>query len=243
MDVLLVSDDLPPGSVLPALGMLPFTIRVAASSAGSVPAVDGVDLVVVDARQDLTDARSMCQQLGAHGLGLRVLAVVAEGGLVAVGPEWGVGDIVLSSAGAAEVHARCRLLIGRRVSSPMAVAIRLGELTIEEDTYLVRLRDRPLELAYREFELLRFLALHPGRVFSRQQLLSEVWGFDFFGGTRTVDVHVRRLRAKFGTDHQGMIETVRGMGYRVVAASRASPRPDRRPRTVQDGDLSPATRW
>ena len=80
--------------------------------------------------------------------------------------------------------------------------ISLGELTIEEDTYTARLRGRPLELTYKEFELLKFLAQHPGRVFTREQLVTEVWGYDFFGGTRTVDVHVRRLRAKLGPEHE-----------------------------------------
>jgi DNA-binding response OmpR family regulator len=72
---------------------------------------------------------------------------------------------------------------------------------------------RSLDLTYKEFELLRFLAQHPGRVFTREQLLSEVWGYDYFGGTRTVDVHIRRLRAKLD-DLDALIGTVRNVGYR-----------------------------
>ena len=94
--------------------------------------------------------------------------------------------------------------------------IRAGELVIDETTYTARLRGRPLDLTYKEFELLKFLAQHPGRVFTRAQLLQEVWGYDYFGGTRTVDVHVRRLRAKLGTEHEPLIGTVRNVGYKFV---------------------------
>ena len=87
----------------------------------------------------------------------------------------------------------------------------LGELVIDEATYAARLRGRLLELTYKEFELLKYLAQHAGRVFTRAQLLQEVWGYDFFGGTRTVDVHVRRLRAKLGEALP--LQTIRGAGY------------------------------
>ena len=97
----------------------------------------------------------------------------------------------------------------------------LGELVIDEATYAARLRGRLLELTYKEFELLKYLAQHAGRVFTRAQLLQEVWGYDFFGGTRTVDVHVRRLRAKLGAEHEQMIGTVRNVGYKFVRPSRA----------------------
>ena len=73
-----------------------------------------------------------------------------------------------------------------------------------------------LDLTFKEFELLKFLAQHPGRVFTRAHLLQEVWGYDYFGGTRTVDVHVRRLRAKLGSEHEALIGTVRNVGYRFV---------------------------
>src|SRR6185437_15058021 len=94
--------------------------------------------------------------------------------------------------------------------------IKAGELTIDPDTYAARLKGRPLDLTYKEFELVKFLAQHPGRVFTRQQLVDEVWGMDYFGGTRTVDVHVRRLRAKLGPEHEHLIGTVRNVGYRFV---------------------------
>ena len=87
------------------------------------------------------------------------------------------------------------------------------------------MRGRVLDLTFKEFELLKFLAQHPGRVFTRAQLLQEVWGYDYFGGTRTVDVHVRRLRAKLGAEHEALIGTVRNVGYRfVVRAATPAPR-------------------
>ena len=101
--------------------------------------------------------------------------------------------------------------------------IRQGELVIDEATYTAKLHGRSLDLTFKEFELLKFLAQSPGRVFSRAQLLQEVWGYDYFGGTRTVDVHVRRLRMKLGSDFETLIGTVRNVGYRFeTEASRAS---------------------
>jgi DNA-binding response OmpR family regulator len=93
----------------------------------------------------------------------------------------------------------------------------LGGLRIDTDTYKVDANGRTLDLTFKEFELLRFLATHPGRVYTRPALLREVWGYDFYGGTRTVDVHVRRLRAKLGAEHEHLIETVRSVGYRARA--------------------------
>ena len=124
-------------------------------------------------------------------------------------------DVILAAAGPAEVEARLRLAVGRLTSATAAAGglIRGGELTIDPDTYAAKLKGRPLDLTYKEFQLLHFLATHPSRVFTREQLLSEVWGYDYFGGTRTVDVHVRRLRAKLG-DLESLIGTVRNVGYR-----------------------------
>jgi DNA-binding response OmpR family regulator len=92
--------------------------------------------------------------------------------------------------------------------------VRVGSLEVNLATYQVAVDGRPLDLTYLEYELLKFLVTHPGRVFSREALLSRVWGFDYYGGARTVDVHVRRVRAKLGTEHAGRIKTVRSVGYR-----------------------------
>ena len=99
---------------------------------------------------------------------------------------------------------------------PEAHIIRCGEVVVDEATYTAKLGGRRLDLTFKEFELLKYLAQHPGRVFTREQLLQEVWGYDYFGGTRTVDVHVRRLRAKLGPENETLIGTVRNVGYRFV---------------------------
>ena len=174
---------------------------------------------MVDARGDLAGARSTCRLLRTTGLTVPLFAVLTEGGLVALNAEWGVDDIVLTTAGPAEVEARLRLATGRNgneAADDEPGVVRAGELVIDPQTYSARIKGRPLDLTYKEFELLRFLAQHPGRVFTRDQLLREVWGYDYFGGTRTVDVHVRRLRAKLGAEHEALIGTVRQVGYKFV---------------------------
>ena len=107
-------------------------------------------------------------------------------------------------------------VLHRRSGATEDATVRLGPLTLDVDAYRVSLLGRPLDLTFKEFELLRFLAERPGRVFTRPALMREVWGYDFYGGTRTVDVHIRRLRAKLGPEHEGLIGTVRGVGYRAA---------------------------
>jgi DNA-binding response OmpR family regulator len=124
-------------------------------------------------------------------------------------------EVVLTSASATEIALRLAMLAERSGGLGEAV-LRLGPLGIDTETYRVTLGGRRLDLTYKEFELLRFLVAHPGRVHTRAALLHEVWGYDFYGGTRTVDVHVRRLRAKLGVEHEDLIETVRGVGYRAA---------------------------
>ena len=160
--------------------------------------------------------------LRATGTSVPLIAVVTEGGLAAVAPDWGLDDVMVDQAGPAEVEARVRLALGRVTQSAAAASeqseeIRSGDLSIDEVTYQARVGGRALDLTFKEFELLKYLAQHPGRVFSRAQLLQEVWGYDYFGGTRTVDVHVRRLRAKLGPEREALIGTVRNVGYEFVA--------------------------
>ena len=147
--------------------------------------------------------------------------MLSEGGLVALSADWGVDDVLLDTAGPAEVDARLKWATARRLAAATPAdgadggVTQAGELVIDEHSYSAKLRGRPLDLTYKEFELLKYLAQHPGRVFSRAQLLQEIWGYDYFGGTRTVDVHVRRLRAKLGTEHEALIGTVRNVGYKL----------------------------
>src|SRR6201993_713921 len=226
LDLLLLTADPRPESVLPSLSLLPHTVRTAPSDVSSLLEAGTADVAVVDARTDLAAARGLCRRLGTTGTSLPVVAVVNEGGLVAINVDWGLDDILLPSTGPAEIDARLRLLVGRRggtATQENLGKITLGELVIDEGTYTARLRGRPLDLTYKEFELLKYLAQHAGRVFTRAQLLQEVWGYDFFGGTRTVDVHVRRLRAKLGTEYESLIGTVRNVGYKAVRPARGRP--------------------
>jgi DNA-binding response OmpR family regulator len=215
---LLTSTAEPPPEILPALGLLLHPVRTGPADMIALDDAVGADAILVDARRDLISARRLCQLLRRAAPEAPILAIMTEGGLAAVTAEWGTDDVVLHTAGPAEVEARLRLVIGRSASMvPDAPdEIRSGDLSIDEATYTARLRNRVLDLTFKEFELLKFLAQQPGRVFTRAQLLQEVWGYDYFGGTRTVDVHVRRLRAKLGAEHEALIGTVRNVGYRFV---------------------------
>jgi DNA-binding response OmpR family regulator len=219
MDLLLMTAaHQPTMEVLPALGLLSHGVRVAAPEVSVLLDTPAGEVVLIDARHNLAAARMLSRLLEATGLAAPVLAVLTEGGLVALSAEWNIDDVLLDTAGPAEVDARLRFAVARRSATGSAEAgvVRVGDLSIDEATYTARLRGKVLDLTYKEFELLKFLAQHAGRVFSRAQLLQEVWGYDYFGGTRTVDVHVRRLRAKLGAEYEVLIGTVRNVGYKFV---------------------------
>ena len=192
--------------VLPGLELLEHRVTTLRATAEAIAHAPDADLLVVDAVGELASAKAICRLLDRDPT--PVLLVLGEGGFAAVTPEWGATDIVLDSAGPAELEARIRLALAASAAGPIVAS----GLTIDEASYQAKVDGKPVDLTYQEFELLRFLASHPSRAFTREQLLSEVWGYDYFGGTRTVDVHVRRLRAKLGD--QTAIGTVRGVGYR-----------------------------
>jgi DNA-binding response OmpR family regulator len=234
--LLLLTNALQPSAeVLPALGLLLHHVRIAPAEASALLDAPASDAILVDGRRELPHARSLCRVLRTTGLDCPLLLVTTEGGLAAVTAEWGLDDVLLDTSGPAEVEARLRLALGRRAEAAslddIPDEIRNGDLVIDEATYTAKLRSRVLDLTFKEFELLKYLAQHPGRVFTRAQLLQEVWGYDYFGGTRTVDVHVRRLRAKLGTEHEGLIGTVRNVGYRFVVPEKAEKpeKPDKQP--------------
>ena len=217
--ILMLTDaDGPSASVLPALDLLNHRVTVAPTRTVSGN-LEGrsPDVVLLDGRTDLITARNLAQLLTTKGLNAPVLMVLTIGGITAVAANWMVDDVVLDTAGPAEVQARLRLATSR--TSDLAdddARIRAGSVVIDEAAYSAHVNGAPLNLTYKEFELLKFLAQHPGKVLTRAQLLKEVWGYDYYGGTRTVDVHVRRLRAKLGADHEHLIITVRNVGYSLV---------------------------
>jgi DNA-binding response OmpR family regulator len=123
-------------------------------------------------------------------------------------------DFCLTPFHPAELEARLRHLLALDVDLHRAELVEYGELTLNLETYQAVIAGRPLDMTYMEYELLKFLAQNPGKVFTREMLLSRVWGYEYYGGARTVDVHVRRLRAKLGEEYANLIQTVRSVGYR-----------------------------
>ncbi|GAB2815256.1 two-component system response regulator GlnR [Alpinimonas psychrophila] len=225
MATILILATRPESDVLPSLELLSHSVKTIPAQPAELVNAPNSDVIIVDARTDLVSAKSLCKILQATGLSAPLLLVITEGGLAAVSPDWGVTDVILETAGPAEVDARIRLALGRANSASHSDSRVLASgVVIDEASYSVKVHDKPLDLTYKEFELLRFLSTHPSRVFTREQLLSEVWGYDYFGGTRTVDVHVRRLRAKLGEMEQ-LIGTVRNVGYRFNVADDARKAP------------------
>jgi DNA-binding response OmpR family regulator len=123
-------------------------------------------------------------------------------------------DFCIAPFHPAEFEARLRHLMWRTGGGATPDTIDYEDLSLNVETYQATIAKRPLDLTYMEYELLKFLAQNPGKVFTREMLLSRVWGYEYYGGARTVDVHVRRLRAKLGEEHAGLIHTVRSVGYR-----------------------------
>ncbi|MBB2947202.1 DNA-binding response OmpR family regulator [Actinoplanes lutulentus] len=241
MNLLLLTDS--QLDVLPVLDLLPHAVKVAPRDSWA-EAIKEPDLavVVIDATGQLSQARATCRALRASGITAPLIALVRDAGLAAIGVDWCIDDFVLTTAGPAEVAARLSLVVGRRglESTAGEELIQIGDLTIDPHSYVTRLRGENLALTYKEFELLKFLAQQPGRVFSRDQLLREVWGYDYFGGTRTVDVHVRRLRAKLGPRCETMIGTVRQVGYKFVMPSNGRGAPAR---AYNDGLTASEVAW
>jgi DNA-binding response OmpR family regulator len=199
--------------MLPALALLSHKVRQIPAEPAALMNAPAADLILLDARKDLVAAKSLATLLKTTGLASPLFLVISEGGLAALSIEWGADDFLLDSAGPAEIDARIRLAITRATATESHGKIHASGVVIDEASYSAKVHGEPMDLTYKEFELIKFLAQHPGRVFTRDQLLSEVWGYDYFGGTRTVDVHIRRLRAKLG-DLEGLIGTVRNVGYR-----------------------------
>ena len=179
----------------------------------SLGAEEAPDLLLVDAPslpwEQVEAALAVRETLRAP-----LLLVVREAHLSYLPQEGGADDFLLEPVQPGELLARCRHLLARARGRGDKGLLRLGDLVIDQDRYEVRVGGRKVILTYKEYELLRFLAAHPGRVFTREELLNKVWGYDYFGGTRTVDVHIRRLRGKIEDAAHTFLETVWNVGYR-----------------------------
>ena len=150
--------------------------------------------------------------------GVPVLAITTREQFYLVGPGSGVADVIVTPLDRDELQLRVARLVSA-ASAPDSQLLRRGDLLIDQERYTVRLGDEAVDLTYKEYELLRFLAQNPGKAFTREMLLNQVWGYDYYGGARTVDVHIRRIRAKIER-HEPYIETVRNVGYRFVEEPR-----------------------
>jgi DNA-binding response OmpR family regulator len=219
LDVLLLSGTDDFESVLPTLNSFAQSVRHAPLNDYANRNLDRVhrdaDVAIIDARNNLTVARTVCRRLTADAPALAVVAVVMPADFVAIDVDWNFDDVLLAAAGAAELQARLRLAIARRRSA-LEGTLKFGDLVLHPASFTASVSGTDLGLTLTEFKLLNFLVQHAGQAFSRTRLMHEVWGYDCDGRVRTVDVHVRRLRAKLGAAYESMVDTVRGVGYMVV---------------------------
>jgi DNA-binding response OmpR family regulator len=225
LTALLLSDQIDDlRDLLPAFPATPY--RIAVTGLKSIELDDLIrthpDLLLVDATTDVETAEDATRRLSlAWEIGLPpIIVIVNEDTVSHFRFEVGTDDFVLTSASSNEIAARLALVARRTGHGDDAAVLKIGDLIVNPENYQVYVRGRPLDLTFKEFELLKFLSQRPGRVCDRDLLLREVWGYDYYGGTRTVDVHIRRLRAKLGAEHEALIETIRNVGYRLVPRPR-----------------------
>lgn len=202
-----------------------FTVATAADGPDALDKVgeERPDLVLLDVMLPGLDGFSVCQRIRRqHDVPIILLtAKTAEDDRV-FGLEVGADDYITKPFGHRELLARVKAVLRRaRGYSRPGEVLRRGPLVIDTERRLAALDGEPLELTLKEFDLLHLLASHPGRAFSRDELLRDVWGYDYVGTTRTVDVHVQRLRQKLGDDPAAprFIQTVHGIGYRFSESS------------------------
>ncbi|OBI10599.1 MULTISPECIES: winged helix family transcriptional regulator [unclassified Mycobacterium] len=216
MDVLLLTDADDFDGALPPLPSFARIKRRAPLTGDRDAPADPGDVAIVDARGDLAAAREACRRLTTEAPATAVVALVERTGAVTVDGDWDgdgvVDDVMPSGADANELQERLRRAITQRRNA-IDGSLRFGALLLHPTGFTGSLEGRDLGLTLTEFKLLSFLVQHAGRPFTRTRLMHEAWGYDSNGRVRSVDVHVRRLRAKLGPRHQSMIDTVRGVGY------------------------------
>jgi two-component system alkaline phosphatase synthesis response regulator PhoP len=222
MDPLLVFPDPAPAELLQALelGRYPYFEVGSADEAQRKEPEDGWSGAVVCADIDQEGAFALCRALRRRDQALEpLLLMVSPGQLDDLSlREEMFDDFCLTPFRPRELSARLGHLFWRTGRGTRPELVEYGPLALNLETYQAAIAGRPLDLTYMEYELLKFLSSHPGKVFTREVLLSRVWGYEYYGGARTVDVHIRRLRAKLGEEHAGLIQTVRSVGYRFGQA-------------------------
>jgi len=218
MEALLLFPDPAPPALAQALdlGGWPWKAAATADAAARLEPDDGWSGAVVCAADDPDGAFALCRVVRKRDLPLEplLLLVTADRLKDLELREDLFDDFCVTPFQPAELEARLKHLFWRTGRGTRPELVECGPLVLNLETYQASIEETPLDLTFMEYELLKFLATHPGRVFTRETLLSRVWGYEYYGGARTVDVHVRRLRAKLGEEHAALIQTVRSVGYR-----------------------------
>ncbi len=218
MQPLLLHPDPPPPALVHALDLAGYAWKAVTLADGtSAPTPEGGwSGAIVAADPDLASALLACRYLrDGDPPTTPVLLLVGAGELRALGEaREAFDDFCLAPFQPAELELRLARVLRSAGGASRPELVCHGSLALNLETYQAAIGGRPLDLTYMEYELLKFLATHPGKVFTREALLSQVWGYEYYGGARTVDVHVRRLRAKLGEEHAALISTVRSVGYR-----------------------------
>jgi two-component system alkaline phosphatase synthesis response regulator PhoP len=171
-----------------------------------------LDVVLLDLSAVGIGAQSVIEQISQ--LSLPTMLVVDANFLPQYDPTVNPDDFIIAPMNASELMARVGQIVFRRNGRNTDQVVRVGELTIDLQSYEVTMAGRRISLTYKEFQLLTLLASNPGRVYTREALLNQVWGYDYLGGTRTVDVHIRRLRSKVEDPDHLFVETIWNVGYR-----------------------------
>lgn len=217
MDPLLVFPSPAPPELAQALDMGGWTWKAVADvdQARTDQPRDAWAGAVIVAGAEPEDAFRLCRSIRSGDIHVGAVLLLVGGGHLASLDfrEDLFDDFCLHPFHPVELEARLKHLFRRAGHTDRAEVIEYGPLGMNLETYQAAIDGRPLDLTYMEYELLKFLASHPGTVFTRETLLSRVWGYDYYGGARTVDVHVRRLRSKLGEENAGLIHTVRSVGY------------------------------
>ena len=218
MEPLLVYPDPPPPELAQALDLAGYPWKAIgnADDASQFEPDDGWDGAIIVADEDAEGAFALCRAVRKRELPLEPMLLLIKGNQLSnleLRDDL-FDDFCLTPFHPRELEARLKHLFWRTGRGTRPELVEYGPLVLNLETYQAAIAGKPLDLTYMEYELLAFLAGHPGRVFTRETLLSRVWGYEYYGGARTVDVHVRRLRSKLSEEHAGLIQTVRSVGYR-----------------------------
>jgi two-component system, OmpR family, alkaline phosphatase synthesis response regulator PhoP len=218
MEPILVFPDPPPHELAQTLDLAGYSWKAVNSAevASRIEPPDGWAGSVVVADRDPEGAWAFCRSVRKKDVPLAPLLLLVSGAQLAdleLRDDL-FDDFCLAPFHPRELEARLKHLFWRSGGGTRPELVDYGPLVLNLETYQASIAHRPLDLTYMEYELLKFLAQHPGKVFTREILLSRVWGYEYYGGARTVDVHIRRLRAKLGEEHANLIQTVRSVGYR-----------------------------